>query len=109
MEKLYKQRMREREKEGLVGEEVDESDEMDWDPIEDVVEDNRNVFLGIVHTYFWKMWTYVGQILFVRSCGYRYLKLSCQKANMHHQQVLLRPISCLQRFPPQLLCQRNHQ
>ena len=41
MEKVYKERLAEQETE------EEDSDDMDWDPIEDVLEDNRGNFIGM--------------------------------------------------------------
>jgi hypothetical protein len=43
LEQVYKERMA--QKEGGGGEE-DDGDEMDWDPIEDVLEDSRGSYVG---------------------------------------------------------------
>lgn len=45
LEQIYKERMAERERNGETVEGEDE-DEMDWDPIEDVLEDSKGSYLG---------------------------------------------------------------
>jgi hypothetical protein len=46
LEQVYKERVAEKERNGADGETDD--DEMDWDPIEDVLEDNRGSYLGML-------------------------------------------------------------
>ena len=46
LEQVYKERLAEKERNGE-GEDT-EDDEMDWDPIEDVLEDNRGSYLGML-------------------------------------------------------------
>jgi hypothetical protein len=48
LEQVYKERLAEKEKNGE-GDDT-EDDEMDWDPIEDVLEDNRGSYLGMLRT-----------------------------------------------------------
>ncbi len=46
LEQVYKERLTEKERNGE-GEDT-KDDEMDWDPIEDVLEDNRGSYLGML-------------------------------------------------------------
>lgn len=43
LEKVYRERLAERKNNGQT---EDEDDEMDWDPIEDLLEDNKASYIG---------------------------------------------------------------
>jgi hypothetical protein len=45
LEQVYKERMAQKERDG---DEEDDGDEMDWDPIEDVLEDSRGSYVGML-------------------------------------------------------------
>jgi hypothetical protein len=45
LEQVYKERMAQKERDG---DEEDDGDEMDWDPIEDVLEDSRGGYVGML-------------------------------------------------------------
>ncbi|KAH8762906.1 hypothetical protein F5882DRAFT_431367 [Hyaloscypha sp. PMI_1271] len=51
LEQVYKESLALKERNGE-GEDTDD-DEMDWDPIEDVLEDNRGSYLDLVQTFLW--------------------------------------------------------
>lgn len=50
LEQVYKERMAEREKNGDT---ETEDDEMDWDPIEDVLEDSRGSYVDLIEAFLW--------------------------------------------------------
>ncbi|PVH81349.1 hypothetical protein DL98DRAFT_571218 [Cadophora sp. DSE1049] len=51
LDQVYRERMAEKARDGEVGEEDD--DEMEWDPIEDVLEDNRGSYIDLIQSFLW--------------------------------------------------------
>ncbi|KAG4427609.1 hypothetical protein IFR05_016909 [Cadophora sp. M221] len=54
LDMIYRERMEERRKNGeLEVEDGEEDDDMEWDPIEDVLEDNRGSYIDLIKSFLW--------------------------------------------------------
>lgn len=55
LEQIYKERLKEKLRNGELENEgsEDDDDEMEWDPIEDVCEENKGSYLDLIHTFLW--------------------------------------------------------
>lgn len=52
LERVYKERLEEKLRNGEV-EDDDSDNDMEGDPIEDVLEDSKGSYLGLIHTFLW--------------------------------------------------------
>ncbi|KAH6692878.1 hypothetical protein BKA61DRAFT_637651 [Leptodontidium sp. MPI-SDFR-AT-0119] len=53
LDMVYRQRMEERRQKGEMEEEEGEDSDMEWDPIEDVLEDNRGSYIDLIQSFLW--------------------------------------------------------